>query len=110
MPGYGRSAKHLHQTDPFGYLATTVRGLLDELGVEAAHLVGNSYRGACALRLADNLDDLASFHFDTALSSSAAALPSLLAFAQPGHIMVQRLQHAASRRVMRSLSRMISSG
>ncbi|MBV8348405.1 MAG: amidohydrolase [Mycolicibacterium sp.] len=35
---------------------------------------------------ADTLDDFASFYFDTALSSSAAALPSLLAFAKPGHI------------------------
>ena len=36
--------------------------------------------------LTDNLDDFASFYFDTALSSSAAALPTLLAFAKPGHI------------------------
>ena len=36
---------------------------------------------------ADNLDDFASFYFDTALSSSPAALPSLLAFAEPGHIL-----------------------
>jgi predicted TIM-barrel fold metal-dependent hydrolase len=35
---------------------------------------------------ADILDDFASFYFDTALSSSAAALPTLLAFAKPGHI------------------------
>lgn len=35
---------------------------------------------------ADNLDDFASFYFDTALSSSPAALPTLLAFARPGHI------------------------
>ena len=34
----------------------------------------------------DVLDDFASFYFDTALSSSAAALPTLLAFAKPGHI------------------------
>jgi hypothetical protein len=34
----------------------------------------------------DSLDDFSSFYFDTALSSSAAALPTLLAFAQPGHI------------------------
>jgi 6-methylsalicylate decarboxylase len=34
----------------------------------------------------DVLDDFSSFYFDTALSSSAAALPSLLAFAKPGHI------------------------
>ena len=35
---------------------------------------------------ADSLDDFSSFYFDTALSSSAAALPTLLAFAQPGHV------------------------
>ena len=33
---------------------------------------------------ADVLDDFAGFYFDTALSSSAAALPTLLAFAKPG--------------------------
>ena len=32
------------------------------------------------------LDEFSSFYFDTALSSTAAALPSLLAFAKPGHI------------------------
>ena len=35
---------------------------------------------------ADIVDDFAGFYFDTALSSSAAALPTLLAFAKPGHI------------------------
>lgn len=35
---------------------------------------------------ADSLDDFSSFYFDTALSSSAAALPTLLAFAKPGHV------------------------
>jgi predicted TIM-barrel fold metal-dependent hydrolase len=35
---------------------------------------------------ADVLDDFSGFYFDTALSSSAAALPTLLAFAKPGHI------------------------
>ena len=52
MPGYGRSAKGVDRSDPFGYLADAIRGLLDELGVESAHLVGNSYGGAAALRLA----------------------------------------------------------
>lgn len=32
------------------------------------------------------LDEFSGFYFDTALSSTAAALPSLLAFAKPGHI------------------------
>ena len=35
----------------------------------------------------DVLDDFAGFWFDTALSSSAAALPTLLAFAAPGHVL-----------------------
>ncbi len=52
MPGYGRSAKYVDHSDPFGYLADTIRGLLDELGIGTAHLVGNSYGGAAALRLA----------------------------------------------------------
>ena len=52
MPGYGRSAKGVDQSDPFGYLADMIRGLLDELGLATAHLVGNSYGGAAALRLA----------------------------------------------------------
>lgn len=52
LPGYGRSGKGVDQSDPFGYLATMIRGLLDEIGVESAHLVGNSYGGAAALRLA----------------------------------------------------------
>jgi predicted TIM-barrel fold metal-dependent hydrolase len=32
------------------------------------------------------LEDFGSFQFDTALSGSPAALPSLLAFAKPGHV------------------------
>ncbi|MEU6676662.1 amidohydrolase family protein [Streptomyces sp. NPDC046925] len=35
----------------------------------------------------DVLDDFRAFYFDTALSSSPAALPTLLAFAQPGHVL-----------------------
>ncbi|MCD0453011.1 alpha/beta fold hydrolase [Actinocorallia sp. API 0066] len=52
MPGYGRSSKDLDNSDPFGSLAAAIRGLLDALDIERAHLVGNSYGGACALRLA----------------------------------------------------------
>lgn len=52
MPGYGRSTKGIDQRDPFGDLAGGVRGLLDELGLHSAHLVGNSYGGSAALRLA----------------------------------------------------------
>lgn len=52
MPGYGRSTKTIDQSDPFGHLATMIRGLLDVLAVDTAHLIGNSYGGAAALRLA----------------------------------------------------------
>ncbi|MDX6741651.1 alpha/beta fold hydrolase [Actinocorallia sp. A-T 12471] len=52
LPGYGRSTKGVDADDPFGFLADGIRGLLDALGIEHAHLVGNSYGGACALRLA----------------------------------------------------------
>lgn len=52
MPGYGRSAKGVDQSDPFGYLADMIRGVLDELGLGTAHLIGKSYGGAAALRLA----------------------------------------------------------
>jgi len=52
MPGYGRSVKGVDQDDPFGYLADMIRGLIDELGSDTAHLIGNSYGGAAALRLA----------------------------------------------------------
>ncbi len=52
LPGYGRSAKGVDGNDPFGFLANSIRGLLNELHIDSAHLVGNSYGGACALRLA----------------------------------------------------------
>jgi 4,5:9,10-diseco-3-hydroxy-5,9,17-trioxoandrosta-1(10),2-diene-4-oate hydrolase len=51
MPGYGRSAKGVDGSDPFGYLADHIRGMLDVLGIDQTHLVGNSYGGSCALRL-----------------------------------------------------------
>lgn len=52
MPGYGRSSKRFDHSDPFGFLAGAIRGLLDEMGIPTAHLVGNSLGGAAALRLA----------------------------------------------------------
>jgi 2-hydroxy-6-oxonona-2,4-dienedioate hydrolase/4,5:9,10-diseco-3-hydroxy-5,9,17-trioxoandrosta-1(10),2-diene-4-oate hydrolase len=52
LPGYGRSDKRIDHRDPFGYLADSIRGLLSKLGIEQAHLVGNSYGGSAALRLA----------------------------------------------------------
>jgi pimeloyl-ACP methyl ester carboxylesterase len=55
MPGYGRSTKHVDHSDPFGFLSRAIGGLLGEMNLPTAHLVGNSYGGAAALRLA--LDD-----------------------------------------------------
>nr|WP_197696464.1 alpha/beta fold hydrolase [Nocardia terpenica] len=52
VPGYGKSSKWVDPSDPFGHLGGAVGGLLDELGIDSAHLVGNSYGGAAALRLA----------------------------------------------------------
>ncbi|MGY4712223.1 amidohydrolase family protein [Mycolicibacterium sp. CBM1] len=52
----------------------------------ASHRMAVSIMGDTGASPADSLDDFASFHFDTALSSSAAALPTLLAFAKPGHV------------------------
>ncbi|CAN0625299.1 4,5:9,10-diseco-3-hydroxy-5,9, 17-trioxoandrosta-1(10),2-diene-4-oate hydrolase [Burkholderia multivorans] len=52
MPGYGRSTKGLSRRDPFGDLAASMLALLAELGVDRAHVIGNSLGGACALRMA----------------------------------------------------------
>lgn len=52
LPGYGGSSKRTDSSDPFGFLADAIRALLDELEIDRAHLVGNSYGGAAALRLA----------------------------------------------------------
>lgn len=57
LPGYGGSSKNIDRSDPFGSLADGVRGLLDALGIGAAVLVGNSYGGAAALRLALDTPD-----------------------------------------------------
>lgn len=54
MPGYGQSTKGLNRADPFGDLAETMLGLLDALDIRSAHVIGNSYGGACALRMALN--------------------------------------------------------
>lgn len=51
LPGYGRSTKYIDHDDPFGDLAAAVGGLINELDLERAHVVGNSYGGAAALRL-----------------------------------------------------------
>ena len=52
----------------------------------ASHRMAVAIMGDTGRSAADSLDDFSSFYFDTALSSSSAALPTLLAFAEPGHV------------------------
>ncbi|MEI2714736.1 MAG: alpha/beta fold hydrolase [Nocardioides sp.] len=52
LPGYGRSTREIDHDDPFGDLAAAVGGLLDALDISRANLIGNSYGGGAALRLA----------------------------------------------------------
>jgi len=52
----------------------------------ASHRMAVAIMAETGASPADTLDDFSGFYFDTALSSSAAALPTLLAFAKPGHI------------------------
>jgi 4,5:9,10-diseco-3-hydroxy-5,9,17-trioxoandrosta-1(10),2-diene-4-oate hydrolase len=87
MPGYGRSDKHVDHSDPFGYLADMIRGLLDALGIDRAHLIGNSYGGAAALRLAldtptrvDKLVLMGPGGVGTSRRMPTAGLKSLLAY------------------------------
>jgi 4,5:9,10-diseco-3-hydroxy-5,9,17-trioxoandrosta-1(10),2-diene-4-oate hydrolase len=87
MPGYGRSTKDIDQSDPFGYLADMIRGLLDELGLGTAHLIGNSYGGAAALRLAldtphrvDKLVLMGPGGIGTTRAAPTAGLKSLLSY------------------------------
>jgi predicted TIM-barrel fold metal-dependent hydrolase len=53
----------------------------------ASHRLAMAVTGDTQRAPLEVLDDFASFYFDTALSGSAAALPSLLAFAKPGHVL-----------------------
>ncbi|MER8015162.1 amidohydrolase family protein [Streptomyces griseoluteus] len=53
----------------------------------SSHRMALTIAGDTARSPLDVLDDFRSFYFDTALSSSPAALPSLLAFARPGHVL-----------------------
>ena len=52
----------------------------------ASHRMAIAVTGDTGRNPADSLEDFSSFYFDTALSSSTAALPTLLACAKPGHI------------------------
>ncbi|WP_063007645.1 amidohydrolase family protein [Nocardia kruczakiae] len=53
----------------------------------AAHRIAAAITAETGRNPLETLADLAGFYFDTALSASPAALPSLLAFAEPGHVL-----------------------
>ncbi|GAA5164028.1 MULTISPECIES: 4,5:9,10-diseco-3-hydroxy-5,9,17-trioxoandrosta-1(10),2-diene-4-oate hydrolase [Amycolatopsis] len=52
QPGFGRSDKPTEHPQYFTHSAEAVIGLLDRLGIQKAHLVGNSLGGGTAVRLA----------------------------------------------------------
>ena len=52
QPGYGKSDKPEVQGNYFTFAATALKDLLDELGIDHAHLVGNSLGGGTAVRFA----------------------------------------------------------
>jgi len=52
QPGFGRSDKPREHPQYFTHSAHAVVGLLDKLGIEKAHFVGNSLGGGTAVRLA----------------------------------------------------------
>jgi 6-methylsalicylate decarboxylase len=53
----------------------------------ASHRIAVAITAATQRPPAEVLEDLQTFYFDTALSGSPAALPSLLAFAKAGHVL-----------------------
>jgi 4,5:9,10-diseco-3-hydroxy-5,9,17-trioxoandrosta-1(10),2-diene-4-oate hydrolase len=54
QPGFGRSDKPTEHPQYFRHSADAVVGLMDALGIECAHFVGNSLGGGAAVRLALN--------------------------------------------------------
>ncbi|PXY28095.1 4,5:9,10-diseco-3-hydroxy-5,9,17-trioxoandrosta-1(10),2-diene-4-oate hydrolase [Prauserella muralis] len=52
QPGFGRSDKPTDHPQYFTHSANAIVGLMDALGIEKAHLVGNSLGGGAAVRLA----------------------------------------------------------
>ncbi|MFD9958919.1 4,5:9,10-diseco-3-hydroxy-5,9,17-trioxoandrosta-1(10),2-diene-4-oate hydrolase [Amycolatopsis sp. NPDC058986] len=52
QPGFGRSDKPTEHPQYFRHSADAVTGLMDALGIERAHFVGNSLGGGAAVRLA----------------------------------------------------------
>ncbi|MGW3647160.1 amidohydrolase family protein [Streptomyces sp. NPDC000878] len=53
----------------------------------ASHRIAVAIAGTTGRSPLDVLDDFRGFYFDTALSASPAALPTLLAFARPRHVL-----------------------
>ena len=53
----------------------------------AAHRMAIALAAQADRRMNEILDDFRSFYFEIALSGSPAALPSLIQFAQPGHVL-----------------------
>ena len=51
LPGFGESGKPLRAAYDAPFFADSVIGLLDELGIERAHVVGNSMGGRVAIEL-----------------------------------------------------------
>jgi 6-methylsalicylate decarboxylase len=62
----------------------------------AAHRLMITIVGVTGRDPAGVLADFSSFYFNTALSASSAALPSLLAFADAGHITIKPHQRAVT--------------
>src|SRR5689334_24191640 len=52
QPGYGKSDKPPVAGNYFTFAATALKDLLDDLGIDQAHLVGNSLGGGTAVRFA----------------------------------------------------------
>jgi pimeloyl-ACP methyl ester carboxylesterase len=52
LPGFGDSEKPITAAYDAPYFADSVVGLLDELGIERAHMIGNSMGGRVAIELA----------------------------------------------------------
>jgi predicted TIM-barrel fold metal-dependent hydrolase len=76
------------------YAAHRIAGWLAAYGVkdrpfrhDAAEATVQTLANEAMSRLDTVLDQLSGFYFDVALSSTPAALPSLLAFAKPGHVL-----------------------
>src|SRR5580693_6472715 len=59
QPGYGKSDKPPVQGSYFTFAADALAGLLDELGIDRVHLVGNSLGGGTAVRFALNFAERA---------------------------------------------------